>query len=327
MANSWFLVIATIMGSWLCSTGYAQTSRDLTWLSKDERQWLAEHPKLRLRPPPITRPLNSGTTRASFRASWPATSSISKEELGVEFELVKTQQWDENLNLLRTKQIDAVSLIVPWSDRDYVKVSKPYISYPSLIIVRKDEPKNVSLHDLAGKRVAVPNDYTGESFLRMSYPEIIIVEADGPAQGIRMLSTGEVDAYFGGASVVTYMAEREGITNLRIAGETDFVYANGFGVREDWQTFAEIVSKTLDRMTPAQHRAFHAEWITGGFFQKRFYEYRRFWWIMGAVLTALVFGTGTTLIWNRKQAALIDQLEAAKQQTDAGKSGTRSSST
>lgn len=315
MANPW-TILSIFAFSWICSTSCAQGPSGLDWLSDAEQRWLAEHPVIRVAPTPDYPPFEFWTDDG-FQGVVATYLEHFSSELGIEFELVQTKNWLENLELIKAKKIDAVSLIVPWSDRGFVKVSDPYISYPSLIIVQKEETRTLSLHDLSGWKVAVPNDYTGESFLRMSYPEIIVVEADGPAHGIRMLSTGEVDAYFGGSSVVTYTAEREGITNLRIAGETDFVYANGFGVREDWEIFAGIISKTLGRMTPAQHRAFRARWITDGFFQKRFYERPRFWWILGVASTTLILGCALVLVWNRKQAALIDQLEAAKRRTDA----------
>lgn len=297
------------------STQLVAQRTDLRWLTEEERQWLKDHPTLRVAPTPDYPPFEFWSNEM-FQGVVSSYLSHFEKELGIEFVLHKTDNWEDNLRMLEAKEIDAVPIIVPWTDRDFVTVSKPYISYPALIVVRKDEQRNLDLNDLAGKRVAVPNDYTGESFLRQLYPDIKVVEANHPAHGIRMVSTGEVYAFFGGSSVVTYTAEREGITNLRIAGETDFVYRNGFGVREDWGIFAEIISKTLDRMKPADHRKFHAVWVTSGFFQRKFYESRRFWWILGSAIATIVLGSGAVLFWNRRQAAFIDELEIAKARTD-----------
>lgn len=288
---------------------------DLRWLTEEERQWLKDHPSLRVAPTPDYPPFEFWN-KDDFQGVVSSYLNHFEMELGIEFILEKTDNWEQNLRMLEAKEIDAVSIIVPWTDRQFVEVSKPYISYPALIVVREGEPRNLSLNDLAGKRVAVPNDYTGEAFLRQLYPDIQVVEAKNPAHGIRMVSTGEVYAFFGGSSVVTYTAEREGITNLRIAGETDFVYRNGFGVREDWGIFAGIISKTLDRMRPSDHRRFHAEWVTAGFFKRKFYESNRFWWILGSGIGTILLASGAVLFWNRRQAAFIDQLENAKAKTD-----------
>lgn len=131
-----------------------------------------------------------------------------------------------------------------------------------------------------------------------------------------MVSNGDVDAFFGGASVVAFMAEKEGLTNLRVAGVSDFTYSNGFGVRSDWAIFADIITKTLDRMTPGQHREMHSRWVTNNFFRRQFYESPQFWWTACSVLGIMLLGTGIVLVWNRKQAKFIEQLGRAKKKTD-----------
>ena len=288
----------------------------LYWLTKEEREFLKQHPKIRVAPTPDYPPFEFWNSSKQFQGVVSSYIDFFEEELGIEIELVRTQSWDENLAKLENRDIDAVSLIVPWTDREYVVVSDPYISYPSMIFVRRTETGDLSLKDLAGKRVAVPDSYTGEEFLRNNYPEIELVKARNPAHGVRMLSIGEVDAFFGGLGVVTHTAQREGISNLRVAGESDFQYQNGFGVRSDWPMFATIISKTLKRLTPAEHSEFHSRWVSESFFQKRIYEYREFWAALSGVGLLLLVGTVFMISWNRRQAAFIDQLEAEQDKTE-----------
>ncbi len=315
MPKWWFAIPTLIACCWLCSTVDAQTPRDLSWLTLEEQEWLAEHPKIRVSPTPDYPPFEYWNDEGKFQGVVANYLDYFSDELGIEFEIVRTKTWEENLENLKTKKIDAVSLIVGSKDRDFVKVSKPYITYPAVIFVRKNDPRDLSLKNLADLEVAVPNDYIGEFFLRDFYPEIKVVEADDPTHGIQMLSTGKVDAFFGGESVVAYLAEKERFTNLRIAGVSDCIYANGFGVRADWPIFETIITKTLERITPDQHGAFYAEWITTGF-EKRFYEYRQFWLVIISILIAVIVGSSIALVWYRKQDALIDQLEEAKKRAD-----------
>lgn len=309
-------LLTIVIGSWLVSTAYAQSSRRLEWLTEEERNWLADHPIIRVAPTPEYPPFEFWDEKGSFQGIVASYLDHFASQLGIRFEIVRTEHWEENMAMLKSREIDAVSIIVMSTDRDFVKVSKPYISYPALLFVRKNEPRNLRLQDLSGKRVAVPNDYTGEYFLRRTHPDIEVVEADDPAHGIRLLSNGKVDAFFGSLSVVNYMKERDGITNIRVSSPTNFEYANGLGVRDDWEIFAGIISKTLDHTTAAQHGAFYAKWISRGHTQKLFYQHAQFWWIIGSILTAVVFGSAAVLVWNRKQAAFIDQLAAAKDLTD-----------
>ncbi len=313
------VILSILLGCLACSATVAWQQPepgDTDFLSDEQRDWLAAHPVIRVAPTPDYPPFEFWTDDGQFQGIVRSYLDHMERVLGVKFVYVRTKTWEQNLEMLRTRQIDAVSLLVPWSDREFVKVSEAYITYPAVIFVRQDQKRDLALADLAGKRVAVPRGYTGESFLRSSYPEIIVVDVDDPADGIRRLSSGQVDAFFEGKAVVTFMAERQGITNLRIAGISDFKYANGFGIRSDWGMFADIFSQTLDRLTPEQTGAFYANWISGGTWEKRFYEYRQFWWVLGTILTGLVFGTAAVIVWYRRQAAFIDQLETAKQRTD-----------
>ena len=332
-------ILAVLICSWLLARCQAQppqspdesknTANRLDWLTEEERQFLKDHPKIRVAPTPHFPPFefwDSGDDPEDpdddvFRGVVSSHLEHFEKLLGVEFEMVRTEKWVDNLAMLESREIDAIPLLVPWSDRDYVAVSKPYITYPAVIVVRKGSgvKEDISLKDLAGKKVAVPNDYTGEAFLRQNHPDIIVVEANDPSEGVSLVSTGEVDAFFGGSAAVAYVAQRVGITNVRIAGESDFQYTNGFGVRSDWKIFSSIITKTLDQIPDGQKSAFYSEWITEGFLKKKFYETRRFWWILGTVTSLLLLGSIAMGIWNRKQAVFIDQLEEEKQRTEAAR--------
>ena len=305
------------------------TANKLDWLNEEERQFLKDHPRMRVAPTPHFPPFEfwdpgddlQDLDDDVFRGVVSSHLEYFQKVLGIEFEMVRTEKWADNLAMLESRKIDAVPLLVPWSDRDYVTVSKPYITYPAVIVVRKGSgiKEDISLKDLAGKKVAVPNDYTGESFLRQNHPDIIVVETSDPSEGVQLVSTGEVDAFFGGSAAVSYVAQRVGITNVRIAGESDFQYTNGFGVRSDWKIFSSIITKTLDQIPDGQKSAFYSQWITEGFLKKKFYETRRFWWILGTGASLLLLGSIGMGIWNRKQAAFIDQLEEEKKRTEAAR--------
>ena len=303
----------------LLAATLTQAQSDLSYLTAEERQWLREHPRIRVAPTPDYPPYEFWEDQGEYYVFKGIVRNYLNhfaKELGIEFAMVKTERWEDNLRMLEKKEIDAVSLLVPWSDRTYVAVSDSYIDYPAVIVVRADDTRDLTLEDLKGQRVAVPAGYTGESFLRDKHPEIIRVPSNGPADGVQKLVKGDVDAFFGGSAIVAYTAEKEGFTNLRIAGYSEFRYENGLGVRDDWAIFASIITKTLKEMKPAQHRAFHEEWVTQNFFRRQFYESPRFWWSLGSILSLLLLGTSAVLIWNRRQAAFIDRLEEEQKKTE-----------
>jgi signal transduction histidine kinase/DNA-binding NarL/FixJ family response regulator len=330
MCRTPFSLFAMFICSWFAATCCGQgtpVQRNLDWLTAEELAFLKSHKTIRLAPTPHYPPFEyweegdpNNPADDQFRGVVSSYLEHFEKTLDIKFEMVRTKTWAENLEKLKSREIDAVGLIVPWTDRDYVAVSKPYISYPAVIIVRKDvDQSDLNLKDFIGKKVAVPDNYTGEAFLRQNYPGIEVVEVEDADEGLQMLSGGDVDAFFDGAAAVAYVAERAGISNLRIGGESDFQYNNGFGVRSDWKIFAGIISKTLERIPNGQKSAFHRQWVTEGFFQKRFFEYSRFWWGLGAAVGGLTLASICMVVWNRRQAAFIDQLEVEKRRTEVAR--------
>ena len=302
---------------WLLATGVGQDLQDTSWLSEAELAFLKRHPVIGVAPTPDYPPFEYWNEQGEFSGVVSSYLEHIEKMLGIKFEMHRTEKWNENLEGLQSgKDFDAVSLLVPNRQRDYVSISNPYISYPAVIIVRSEVREELSLGDLVGKQVAVPDGYSGETFLRDNYPDIKVIEVIDPTEGLRFVESGRVDAFFGGAAVAAYVAERENITNLRIAGESDFKYQNGFGIRKDLEMFTVIFNKALHRIPEGQRIAFHAEWVSDDFFEKRFFEKPRFWWAMGLVLASLIVGTAVMGVWNRKQAAFIDQLEIQKKRTE-----------
>ncbi len=317
ISSFWWIAIS----GWFCCqcllvSAAAQDGGEFDFLTIEQRNWLKNNRTIRVAPTPDYPPFEFWTEDGKFQGVVRNYLDYFAEKLDVEFQVVQTTRWEENLELLKNKEIDAVSLLVQSRERDFVTVSRPYIEYPAVIVVRSDDKRDLKLHDLAGHRVAVPAGYTGAYYLQRHHPDIVRIPVINPLDGVRRVVKGEVDAFFGGASVVAFMAEKEGMTNLRIAGYTDFYYRNGFGVRDDWAILAEIITATLDQMSPSLHRQFHAEWVTEDFFARQFYQSPNFWLVTGSILSLLFAGTALVFVWNRRQSALIAELEKARQRTE-----------
>ena len=135
---SWLLASCPGQVSLLAAAPQGQTSPQLDWLTEEERQFLIDHPTLRIAPTPhfppfeFWEPSYTGD-RKDDKFSGVVSSYLEhfEKELGIKFEMVRTDTWAENLAKLKSREIDAVGLLVPWNERDYVAVSKPYITYPA----------------------------------------------------------------------------------------------------------------------------------------------------------------------------------------------------
>ena len=99
-------------------------------LTSEERQWLQDHPQIRLAPTPDYRPTEWFNEENEFVG---ITSDYVKEiekVLGIEFEIVQTQAWSENLRMLKSREVDGFPNAVETPER--LEIRKIHKAFPQL---------------------------------------------------------------------------------------------------------------------------------------------------------------------------------------------------
>ncbi len=114
---------------------------------------------------------------------------------------------------------------------------------------------------MEGKKVAVGKGYGVQEYLQRAFPDIELILVPNDLEGLRKLSFGEIDAVIMDVASASFFIDREKITNLHIAGTTDFTYDLSFAIRKDWPVLQSILSKTLDAIPDAKKLAVLDKWI------------------------------------------------------------------
>ncbi|MCK4534910.1 MAG: PAS domain S-box protein, partial [Syntrophobacterales bacterium] len=121
--------------------------------------------------------------------------------------------------------------------------------------------------------------------------------------GLRKVSLGGSDALVATLPVAIYYIEKEGITNLRIAGDTGYFTRLSFASRKDWPELNSIVKKTLNQISPNERKAILNKWIHIG--QKSFFKSSEFLSILLISLLQVLFILMLILIWRHYQKKFI----------------------
>jgi two-component system sensor histidine kinase EvgS len=134
---------------------------------------------------------------------------------------------------------------------------------------------------------------------------IIRVPVRNDLEGLKKVSSGELDAAASDLATASYMIELSGITNLRIAAETGMDYHLCFGVNRENSILASIMIKAVNSVTEEESRQIRQKWVHLEFEP---FSFSRKLWIAIAVLIAIVAaGSGVFLIWNRFLSMKVDQ--------------------
>jgi PAS domain S-box-containing protein len=250
----WAVVFLVFSG-----TSYAQPQPDP--LTAEERAWLAAHPTLSLSPDPAYQPVEFFDEQGVFRGISADYLALIEQRLGFRFQVINR---DKEQEAFRTGRLymDAMPTcaVTPERERSWV-FTTPYLEFPTYIITRKSVSEPLTLAQLSGSRVAVVGIYAVREYLETNYPQIVVDPVPDARTGLQKVSFGLVDAFVSELPVATYWMEREGIMNLKMAGEAGYVYQLGFGMTKQVAPLQGILEKGLAQIRPEERAAIYHKWV------------------------------------------------------------------
>ncbi len=293
----WLAVLLLVgVGAWCTGVCRGQATAEDIRLTAEEQAWLRQHPVVRLAPDPDFPPVEYFDERDNYRGIAADLVALVEKKLPLRFEIVHLKNWDEVLRQGRNRQIDMFGAAVPTPERlQYMKFTRPFVTFPAVILVRdnmKIPPRKVTT--LEGLHVAVVSGYAAYEYMKRAYPRVKLEVMPDISSGLRQVSFGKVDAMVLNLASASYYIRKDGITNLTIYKDTDFMYDLSFATRSDWPLLNSILDKAVASISPEEHNRIVASWIT---LQKRtWYPSKRVLIIMG--VAGLVLLLIAILAWN-----------------------------
>lgn len=277
-------------------------------LSEAEQQWLNAHPTIRLAVDIDWAPFEFIDDDNQYAGMAAEYIGLVREKLGIEFTVETEKPWSEVVASVKNGELDMFPSVVSTTQRrEYVNFSKTYLSFP-MVIVTSDQVAYVNgLKDLRHETVAVVRGYATQDLLMKNHPDLNLYVADSVADALEKLSHGKVYAYIGNIATVSHVIRREGLTNIKISGETPYSYELTMGVRKDWPEFMPILQKTLDSITEQEREQIYQNWI------KLRYEHGFDYDLLWKILAGVFLFTAVILIWNRRLSSEIEKRTKAEQ--------------
>lgn len=267
-------------------------------LTQSEKAWLAAHPVISMAPDPTYPPIEYFSVDGRYEGIAADYVSLVEQKLGIRFTIVHLRNWDEALEAARKREVDMFGAAAMTPQRsEYMLFTSPFVKFPSVIIVRKKVSTDLTLEELAGMRVAIVSGYADHDHVISNYPQLDLDVVPTVETGLRKVSFGMVDALVTNLGAATYFIEKQGITNLRVANNTGYVYQLGFGCRSDWPELAAILEKALKEISPQEREAILKKWVN--LEQASLLTTQQFWISLLLVLGIASFALLGMLVWNR----------------------------
>jgi len=258
-------------------------------LTPDERAWLKAHPVIRLAPDPDFPPVESFDNNNEYNGITADYIALIEKKLGIQFKIVRLRNWEEIIDRAKNRQIDMYAASKTPQRTGYMLFTTPFLELPAGIIAREKVKGPLTMETLKGMKVSVVSGYATHDFIANNYPGLNPDVVPDVQTGLRKVSFGMSDAFVENLATATYYIEKEGFVNLRIAGESGYIYRMAFASRKDWPELNLILEKGLARISSDEEKAIYKKHIP--LENRSLFASKKF---QAAILTA--FGAAVLLI-------------------------------
>lgn len=233
-------------------------------LTVEEKLWLEKHPEIKVGGPQAFPPFHFYDADGQPKGIGPDYLFTLMEQNGIRVNYEEKLPWPDVLKKAENRDIDLIACTAATPDRErFLILSAPYLSYPLVIISRKDAPFIGGIGDLHGLTIALTEKISTYEWLERDHIQTLPLFVGTPLEGLAAVSTGKADACIENLAAATYLIEKNGLTNLKVAAPTSWGnYELFFGVRKDWPELVSIINKTLLSLTPDTQTAIRNRWIS-----------------------------------------------------------------
>jgi len=288
-------------------------------LTAEEQAWLTEHPVLRASIDPHRAPVEFLDEAGNPQGISVVYLQRLEKLLGLRIEWVQGLAWTEAKQRLADGGLDVLPTMAVTPDRQRsIHFTEPYLSFPVVIFSAADVAYLGDPRALAGKTVAIVQGEAIQDWLRRDWPQLALLPVANAQEALRKVANGEAFAFVGNLVTTSYYIGQSGLTQIKVAGETSYVYQVGMGVRQDWPMLAGILQKGLDAIPKSERDAIYHDWISIR------YQHGTDYRLLGQVVVLAALMLFIIVYWNRRLAHEIHQrrlaevsLTEAKQQAES----------
>jgi polar amino acid transport system substrate-binding protein len=280
-------------------------------LTPRERAWLENHRKIRIGIDHAWEPIEFIDEQGIHRGISADFLSRIQDMLGVEFTYSPSLNWSDVMAGAKRGDIDMLPAITPSPLRaEYLNFTQSYLHFPFMIFTRTDAPLVTGIDDLHGLEIAVEEAYITVEYLQNNHPELNLKQMTTTAEALQALASGDVDAYIGNLTLGSYLIDKLGLGNLKVAAPTPYANDLSIGVRKDWPQLRTILDKALAAIDENERRAIRQDSLAIRYDVE--VDYTRLWQVTGVTGSLLL----VSLLWAAQMRRQKTALAVAKEEAD-----------
>ena len=145
-------------------------------LSEDEKKWISEHPVVYHGYDPEWKPIEFIDANGRYTGIAEGYLRLLEKITGLKLERKPNLTWAQSVEEFKKDEVLILPCLAITEERkDFMEFTSVYLSYPFVIVNRKDGEFVGKLEDLSGKTVSVPKGYFISKKLEEQYPDIKLI--------------------------------------------------------------------------------------------------------------------------------------------------------
>ncbi len=280
---------------------FAETVQRLK-LTSEEQVWLAANPVLRLGYDIDWPPVEFADEDGAYKGISADYMALIGESLGVTFQPAEPQSWQATIDAARKGELEIFPAIARTPQREsYLRLTKPYLSFPAVIVTDQRVAYISDIKELTGKTVAVGSGYASHDMMVNNHPEIALHLVNDVTEGLKAVQSGDAFAFIGSLAAISHIMGREAITGLKVTGQTPYSYNLSIGVHKDQAVLAGLIQKALDAIPEGKRVEIFNRWVAVSY--EREFDYTPIWRLLIPIVILIIL----LFIWSGQLKRMVNK--------------------
>ncbi|CAM2873734.1 ATP-binding protein [Rariglobus hedericola] len=267
-------------------------------LTDTEKTWIKEHPVVYFGYDPGWGPFSYKDTRGDFAGIDRDFLKLLEERLGLKFQPVHSSSWPEAYNSAKAGAVDFLVSTAEDEGREQDFVfTRAYNSFPMAFVTRHDSRAVMSMDQLNGRRMALPEGYVGSLVLARDHPRIVRVMVKTMDEAFLAVAAGRADVAVTNIANANYIIKSLGLSNLKIAGVMPYLFDLRYAVRKDQPVLRDILDKGVASLSAKDRQEIVGPWVGVEYARIVRWDYVMRWVAGGFVVAGTFIGV---MIWHNR---------------------------
>ncbi|MGF1678546.1 MAG: ATP-binding protein [Candidatus Methylacidiphilales bacterium] len=181
---------------------------------------------------------------------------------GLRFEFVQGENWEEIEQKARDGYFDVLTGISRTEARgEQFLFTRPYASFPVAIITRAERPLLIDLRFNPNMRAVLPSGHVTLMHYRRDYPNRVVREVASSRDALLEVSRGRAEFTLENLVSASTLIRQEGLSNLKVAGITDYRFELHLAIRRDQPVLFSIIEKSIASLSDQEKDEILARWV------------------------------------------------------------------